>query len=426
MMSGGQSSLGFATASTSEGTGDAGTNVDRNPKRKNILAISSPVLEAKRLKKQLMALPKRSAKGKEANEVEEKLVAHNGENEDYEVPHMLAAEWASRARFERTRTLKNISVAIWREAKQMAEVQAACGPFVGPMGVSVDGVEWLNGEEAMYLVEKRELEIFCPGEKIPLSVQQARVILLKSVPAEIYMTYGYLKRLGFVVRRHKTDEWYLPPSKTKRNESSDFSSNKKNRKHDMNIEPNRELTETRSDVEAIIGLENKANRVEPLAKVEGSQHPTELLTDRYTRASPNARSTCIAHNLESNVLETTLEEMKSTEQACDISTTTVAPKVLSKQEKYRDHVGAGGYLCPDNDVILHLDVWNTTSTFKRSNPCRPSFVVQCILYHNDPLTRTSLRRIRETCDGIPVRVAAVSDGIVMFFSTLFKGAHLEY
>jgi hypothetical protein len=67
---------------------------------------------------------------------------------------MAVTEWVERASFVRYRTLGRLSVAVWDEDSQCAELVLACGIFRETMGFSKGGRDWLYGEEALFLLEQ--------------------------------------------------------------------------------------------------------------------------------------------------------------------------------------------------------------------------------------------------------------------------------
>ncbi|KNC80532.1 hypothetical protein SARC_07104 [Sphaeroforma arctica JP610] len=363
-----------------------------------------------------MTLPKRSAKGSEPlqyiSSIAKGADLRCDDPDEGEVPLILATEWAARARFVRTKTIKAMSIAVWHEELRMAEVVAASGAFIGPMALHARGMELLTPEEAMYLAEKRELEIFVAESKIPLSLEQARILLLQSVPSQIYKTYGYLKRLGFVVRQHNVDRWreistadrakaLLDPSaKDQPNDAAHSCGSTDKKPVDMQT----------SSLDKCKGVPPAVSTESPtLSGIDASEVSSDIIPEE-TQKEIGITSQPSRPNVSSSA------EIK--EEGDSQTKTTKARNDKPVLEPFE--------LPLRPCTVFHMDVWIKPSSFKRSRASRPDFVVRCILYNEDSVSRDFLKQTRELCDGIPVRVAAVAEGTVMFFSTLFKGARLEY
>ncbi|XP_056144213.1 tRNA-splicing endonuclease subunit Sen54 isoform X2 [Lampris incognitus] len=102
---------------------------------------------------------------------------------------------------ERVERLGNLVKALWIPSDQTVELQSPAGKFWQTMGFSADGKQYLRPEEALYLMECGNLQVFY--RDLPLSIQEGyeRFLSSKTVTLKQYQVFGHLKRLGYVVNR---------------------------------------------------------------------------------------------------------------------------------------------------------------------------------------------------------------------------------
>ncbi|XP_068193788.1 tRNA-splicing endonuclease subunit Sen54 isoform X2 [Antennarius striatus] len=102
---------------------------------------------------------------------------------------------------ERVERQGNLVKATWIPSEQIVELQSPAGKFWQTMGFSADGKQRLLPEEALYLMECGNLQVFY--QELPLSIQDGYENFLSGggVSLQQYQVFGHLKRLGYVVRR---------------------------------------------------------------------------------------------------------------------------------------------------------------------------------------------------------------------------------
>ncbi|XP_075999329.1 tRNA-splicing endonuclease subunit Sen54 [Genypterus blacodes] len=102
---------------------------------------------------------------------------------------------------ERVERLGNLVKAMWIPDEQMVELQSPAGKFWQTMGFSANGKQCLLPEEALYLMECGNLQVF--HRKLPLSIQDGyeRFLSSQTLSLQQYQVFGHLKRLGYVVNR---------------------------------------------------------------------------------------------------------------------------------------------------------------------------------------------------------------------------------
>ncbi|XP_072224626.1 tRNA-splicing endonuclease subunit Sen54 [Leuresthes tenuis] len=102
---------------------------------------------------------------------------------------------------ERVERLGSLVKATWIPSEQIVELQSPAGKFWQTMGCSVNGKQLLLPEEALYLMECGNLQVFY--KELPLSIQDGyeRFLSSRSVSLQQYQVFGHLKRLGYVVHR---------------------------------------------------------------------------------------------------------------------------------------------------------------------------------------------------------------------------------
>mmetsp|Transcript_50150 Transcript_50150/g.95797 ORF Transcript_50150/g.95797 Transcript_50150/m.95797 type:complete len:420 (+) Transcript_50150:229-1488(+) len=97
---------------------------------------------------------------------------------------------------------KGMGVAEWRSTDHLAEVMVAGGKLLGEMGFTKGGKIWLQPEEALFLLETTRLLVMHQGKV--LSIQDLHAIMVDhGFSLERYVVYSHLRRLGFIVRRHR-------------------------------------------------------------------------------------------------------------------------------------------------------------------------------------------------------------------------------
>ncbi|KAL0993368.1 hypothetical protein UPYG_G00106840 [Umbra pygmaea] len=102
---------------------------------------------------------------------------------------------------ERVERLGNLVKAVWIPSDRIVELQSPAGKFWQTMGFSVHGKQCLHPEEALYLMECGNLQVFY--QDLPLSIQEGyeRFLNSKTMSIQHYQVFGHLKRLGYVVNR---------------------------------------------------------------------------------------------------------------------------------------------------------------------------------------------------------------------------------
>ncbi|KAM9746250.1 tRNA-splicing endonuclease subunit Sen54 isoform 2-T2 [Menidia menidia] len=102
---------------------------------------------------------------------------------------------------ERVERLGSLVKATWIPSEQIVELQSPAGKFWQTMGFSAGGKQLLLPEEALYLMECGNLQVF--HEELPLSIQDGYESFLSTdgIGLQQYQVFGHLKRLGYVVHR---------------------------------------------------------------------------------------------------------------------------------------------------------------------------------------------------------------------------------
>ncbi|XP_041824776.1 tRNA-splicing endonuclease subunit Sen54 [Melanotaenia boesemani] len=102
---------------------------------------------------------------------------------------------------ERVERLGNLVKATWIPSDQIVELQSPAGKFWQTMGFSANNKQYLLPEEALYLMECGNLQVFY--QDLPLSIQDGyeRFLSSDTVRLQQYQVFGHLKRLGYVVHR---------------------------------------------------------------------------------------------------------------------------------------------------------------------------------------------------------------------------------
>ncbi|XP_020781637.1 tRNA-splicing endonuclease subunit Sen54 [Boleophthalmus pectinirostris] len=102
---------------------------------------------------------------------------------------------------ERVERLGSLVKGVWIPEEQIIELQTPAGRFWQTMGFSANGKQYLLPEEALFLMECGNVQVF--HQDLPFSIQDGYENFLssKSITFQQYLVYGHLKRLGYVVLR---------------------------------------------------------------------------------------------------------------------------------------------------------------------------------------------------------------------------------
>lgn len=116
---------------------------------------------------------------------------------------------------QRVSKAKQLTVTEWDRDRGMARVLAPRGNALGSMGVFSGGVQWLYPEEAVYLLDRAQLDLRIDG--VPASLQRAFGLLIDGkncLRLEEYCAFSHLRRVGYVVRRFGLDVIDEPEDQT--------------------------------------------------------------------------------------------------------------------------------------------------------------------------------------------------------------------
>lgn len=128
-----------------------------------------------------------------------------------------------------SKRLKHTAIAEWDRERNLAVVRLPRGKLLQSTGFNCGPVTYLFIEEAIFLLERGDLELLVDG--MPCSVQEAYTFL--HLPARLHgiheladevqtlktpivslRTYNHLRALGYIVRRTTLNEWgYTPPER---------------------------------------------------------------------------------------------------------------------------------------------------------------------------------------------------------------------
>ncbi|XP_066498501.1 tRNA-splicing endonuclease subunit Sen54 isoform X2 [Hoplias malabaricus] len=102
---------------------------------------------------------------------------------------------------ERVERLGNLVSAEWIPEGKLVKLKSAAGKFWQTMGFSDRGKQCLHPEEALYLMECGNVQVFY--RDLPLSIQEGYEHFLspETVTLSQYQVFSHLKRLGYVVNR---------------------------------------------------------------------------------------------------------------------------------------------------------------------------------------------------------------------------------
>ncbi|BES99468.1 tRNA splicing endonuclease 54 homolog (S. cerevisiae) [Nesidiocoris tenuis] len=102
---------------------------------------------------------------------------------------------------ERIEKKQNLSSAIWVSDLGKAKVTKKSGKHWEVFGHTVDSVDWLYPEEALFLLEVNALELYV--DEVPLSLEQTYSLVIGGhCPLGEYRVYAHLSRKGYRVLRH--------------------------------------------------------------------------------------------------------------------------------------------------------------------------------------------------------------------------------
>ncbi|KAJ8251727.1 hypothetical protein GJAV_G00224460 [Gymnothorax javanicus] len=102
---------------------------------------------------------------------------------------------------ERVERLGNLVKGLWIPQEGVVELQSPAGKFWQTMGFSARGKQLLLPEEALYLMECGNMQVFY--RDLPLSIQEGyeRLLTKDTVSLQQYQVFSHLKRLGYIVTR---------------------------------------------------------------------------------------------------------------------------------------------------------------------------------------------------------------------------------
>ncbi|KAM9393516.1 tRNA-splicing endonuclease subunit Sen54 [Pholidichthys leucotaenia] len=125
---------------------------------------------------------------------------NDSEEQRQRVEQSLNEHW-SLVSEERVERLGNLVKAAWLPSERIVVLQSPAGKFWQTMGFAAKGKQYLLPEEALYLMECGNLQVFY--QDLPLSIQDGYEKFLSSdtMSLQQYQVFGHLKRLGYVVHR---------------------------------------------------------------------------------------------------------------------------------------------------------------------------------------------------------------------------------
>eukprot|EP00066_Takifugu_rubripes_P013349 XP_011602615.1 PREDICTED: tRNA-splicing endonuclease subunit Sen54 isoform X1 [Takifugu rubripes] len=137
---------------------------------------------------------------------------NDSEHQKQRLEQSLKEHWSLLAE-ERVERLRNLAKANWIPSEQIVELQTPAGKFWQTMGFSSEGKQRLLPEEALYLMECGNLQVFY--QDLPFSIQDGYESFLSpsTVSLQQYQVFAHLKRLGYVV--HRFDPSLVPSSYTR-------------------------------------------------------------------------------------------------------------------------------------------------------------------------------------------------------------------
>ncbi|XP_060748618.1 tRNA-splicing endonuclease subunit Sen54 isoform X3 [Tachysurus vachellii] len=105
---------------------------------------------------------------------------------------------------ERVERVGNLVNAEWIPEEKLVKLKSPAGKFWQTMGYSDQGKQCLFPEEALYLMECGNVQVFY--HDLPISIQEGYESFLSAETVTFiqYQVFGHLKRLGYVVKRFDT------------------------------------------------------------------------------------------------------------------------------------------------------------------------------------------------------------------------------
>ncbi|MGH0129237.1 UNVERIFIED_CONTAM: hypothetical protein FKN15_024697 [Acipenser sinensis] len=102
---------------------------------------------------------------------------------------------------ERVERQGSLVKAEWKPKDNVVVLKSPAGKFWQTMGYSEQGKQFLQSEEALYLMECGNVEVFY--RELPLSVQEGYELMLsnRTISLQQYQVFSHLKRLGYIVNR---------------------------------------------------------------------------------------------------------------------------------------------------------------------------------------------------------------------------------
>ncbi|XP_033894193.2 tRNA-splicing endonuclease subunit Sen54 isoform X1 [Acipenser ruthenus] len=102
---------------------------------------------------------------------------------------------------ERVERQGSLVKAEWKPKDNVVVLMSPAGKFWQTMGYSEQGKQFLQSEEALYLMECGNVEVFY--RELPLSVQEGYELMLsnRTISLQQYQVFSHLKRLGYIVNR---------------------------------------------------------------------------------------------------------------------------------------------------------------------------------------------------------------------------------
>ena len=220
---------------------------------------------------------------------------------------------------------------------------------------------YLFAEETLFLHERGLLQVLHPnGIDVMSSKELFRLLEELGFPLPIYLTYAYLRSQTFIVLRHADVQWPLKDGGIR---------DKNNDTEDNSLETER----TNED-----------------------GHAEEHTQCRFYTTDKNRRKL----DLRQKRLEAT------------------TPKMLDDSFGVLLDLPADSDSFPCSSSSIAFDVFNPNSKFRKSNPGRPDYYVAVSFYNGGPPSPTfdALIQLLQSCEGIPLRLATVSDsGTVIMF-----------
>ncbi|XP_062264803.1 tRNA-splicing endonuclease subunit Sen54 [Platichthys flesus] len=166
---------------------------------------------------------------------------------------------------ERVERLGNLVKGTWIPDNRIVELQSPAGKFWHTMGFSANGKQCLLPEEALYLMECGNLQVFY--QDLPLSIQDGYERFLSSATVSLrqYQVFGHLKRLGYVV--HRFDPSSEPSSYARQlNLPHSYDRAGKQLKRKRSVSPSSTPTSSCADAQ-----ENSTDRTERMMEDKGEE-----------------------------------------------------------------------------------------------------------------------------------------------------------